>query len=177
MYDVGTSVLYSRIGVCVVADIGPTPLRRGDQRLYYRLRSLFSSADETAYIPVDAAGDLRPLAGSGEAAECWTMLRDLRPQTCGSRKIPELILHYQERLSSGRLRDCLGLIKEIRLKERELACRGKKLGQVDLKYLKIAEKLVCEELAAVEHTAPESIRTRLYAELEIPSAQQDRPCP
>ena len=54
------------------------------------------------------------------------------------------------------------LIKELYLKEKELAAHHKKLGQVDSRYLKVAERLVCEEFAMVLQTTPESIKKRLH---------------
>ena len=43
---------------------------------------------------------------------------------------------------------------------------SEKAGTSDTQYLKIAERLVCEELAAVLDTKPESIRKRLYSAIE-----------
>ena len=70
--------------------------------------------------------------------------------------------HYQEMLSTFEPKGCLLLMKEVYWKQKSL----KKLGQVDARYLKIAERLVCEELAAVLETKPESIRKRLYSAIE-----------
>ena len=54
----------------------------------------------------------------------------------------------------------------VPMKEKELAAHKKKLGQVDSRYLKIAERLVCEEFAVALNTGPESIRRRVYAAME-----------
>lgn len=66
-------------------------------------------------------------------------------------------------LASRRVEDYLRLIKEIHVRQKEMAQSKKRLGQVDSQYLKLAEKLVCEEFAAVLNTTPELIRQRLYA--------------
>lgn len=55
------------------------------------------------------------------------------------------------------------LIKEISTKQKDLSSHGKKLGTVDEQYLKLAERLVCEEFAAVLHTTPDAVRKRLHA--------------
>ena len=80
----------------------------------------------------------------------------------GFHAFPDKEAAYQEMLASCQPRDCLLLITEIYWKQKSL----KKLGQVDTRYLKIAERLVCEELAAVLDTTPEAIRKRLYSAIE-----------
>ena len=162
MYAVGTSVLYARTGVCKIEDIGPAPFQKHDEQRYYKLRAVFSNVGEYIYIPVDTEMPMRPLISSGEAADYLGQLSQLKPQPLASRKPEELATHYQKVLASGDPESLLLLIKEIYLKEKELSAHHKKLGQVDTRYLKIAERLVCEEFAVALQTAPESIKRRLY---------------
>ena len=165
MYAVGTSVLYARTGVCRIENIGSAPFQKHDDQRYYKLRAVFSNSGECIYIPVDTAVSMRPLIDSGEAAGYLKQLPQLKPQPLTSRKSAELAAHYQEMLASGDPKSFLLLIKEIYLKEKELAAQHKKLGQVDTRHLKIAERLVCEEFAVALQTAPESIKKRLYREI------------
>ena len=162
MYAVGTSILYGRTGVCRVEGIGTPHFQKDDGRTYYTLRSVFSTSGELIYVPVDTVASMRPLINCKEAADYLGLLSQLKPKSFTSRKPAELSAHYQEMLASCQPRDCLLLIKEIYWKQKSL----KKLGQVDTRYLKIAERLVCEELAAVLDTTPETIRKRLYTEME-----------
>ena len=166
MYPVGTPILYGRTGVCRVEGIGTPPFQRDDGHSYYMLRSMFSTTGELIYIPVDAAVAMRSLIAGGEAAGYLERFPALKPEAFRSRKPAELAAHYQGVLASGDPEDCLLLIKEIHLKEKELAAHKKKLGQVDARYLKIAERLVCEEFAVALNTGPESIKRRLYAAMD-----------
>lgn len=75
----------------------------------------------------------------------------------------DLTAHYRDLLASRKVEDCLLLIKEIYAKQREMARQKKRPGQVDAQYLKLAEKLICEEFAVVLNTTPDLIRERLYA--------------
>lgn len=77
----------------------------------------------------------------------------------------ELAAHYQEVLVPDDPESLLLLIKEIYFKEKGLTAHRKKLGQVDSRYLKVAERLVCEEFAVALQTSPESIKKRLYARM------------
>ena len=166
MYRVGTSVLCGQMGVCEIEDIGVSPYQESQGQNYYKLRSVFSNSGERVYIPVSKAGSMRPLIDGSEASDYLDMLPRLEPKVCNSRKLPDLVAHYQEMLAACELKDCLLLIKEVYCKQKELAGRHKNLGQVDARYLKIAERLVCEEFAAALHTMPELIRERLYAAME-----------
>ena len=162
MYAVGTSVLYARTGVCRIENIGSAPFQKHDEQRYYKLRAVFSTSGECIYIPVDTAVAMRPLIDSDEAAGYLEQLPQLKPQPLISQKPAELTVHYQEMLASGDPENFLLLMKEIYLKEKELAAHNKKLGQVDSRYLKVAERLVCEEFAVALQTAPETIKKRLY---------------
>lgn len=167
MYAVGTPVLYSRMGVCQVESIGSPPFQKDNERCYYKLRSLFSSSGELIYIPTDGEAALRPLIDHSQAAGYLQMLPQLKPKLFRSKRPMEIAAHYQEILASCEPENCLLLLKEIYLKERELLTRSKKLGQVDSKYLKVVERMVCEEFAVALDTTPDSIKSRLYEAMQI----------
>ena len=169
MYAVGTSILYGRMGVCEVESIGAPPFQRDGGRSYYTLRARFSTSGERVYVPVDAAASMRLLIDSGEAAGYLRQMSRLRPQAFPSSRPADLAGHYQQMLSSCQIRDSLLLIKEVYCKQKDLAGRSKKLGQVDARYLKIAERLVCEELAAALDGTPSQMKSRLYEAMEADS--------
>ena len=78
----------------------------------------------------------------------------------------DLAAHYRDMLASHKVEDCLLLIKEIHVRQIEIARQKKRLGQVDTQYLKLAEKLICEEFAVALDTTPDLIRERLYADIQ-----------
>ena len=108
---------------------------------------------------------MRPLVNEGQVIEYLELASTLEPQVFHSKKTTELTAHYRAALSSCKLEDCLLLIKEISTKQKELASHNKKLGPVDEQYLKLAERLVCEEFAAVLRTTPDAAKKRLYTEM------------
>ena len=172
MYEIGTSILYGRTGVCRIEDIGPAPNRKRDEQSYYKLRAVFSTGSELIYSPVDGAVPMRPLIGSREASDYLERFPQLDPQAFASRKPADLTAHYQQALASCQPEDSLLLLKEIYRKEKELTARKKKLGQVDTRYLKIAERLVCEEFAVALQTGPDSIKRRLCAAMSRESVTE-----
>lgn len=165
MYEVGTLVLYDKRGVYKVDSVGAPPVR-GTTGDYYKLCAVFSSSNEIIYAPVDMISSMRPLISSGEAAHYLELFSRLEPQVFRSGKTTELTAHYQGMLASHKVEDCLLLIKEIHARQEKMIRQKKRLGQVDIRYLKLAEKLICEEFAVALDTTPELIRERLYAVTE-----------
>ena len=161
MYAVGTLVLYSRMGVCRVESIGAAPSPQAAGRSYYKLRSVFSSGNELViYAPVDTAIFMRPLISGAEAVDYLERFPCLEPQG------PADAAGCQELLDSCRLESWLLLLRELYGKRRELARRRRRLAQAEEQCLKVAERLVCEEFAAVLHTTPEVIREQLCTAAE-----------
>ena len=157
--------MYERRGVYEVESIGAPPMPTEDGCDYYKLRSAFSGSKEIIYIPVDTNAFMRPLVNEGQVIEYLELASTLEPQVFHSKKTTELTAHYRAALASCKLEDCLLLIKEISTKQKELASHNKKLGPVDEQYLKLAERLVCEEFAAVLCTTPDAAKKRLYTEM------------
>lgn len=163
MYAIGTSILYGWTGVCKIEDICSAPGQNRDKQRYYKLRAVFSTSGELIYIPVDGAVSMRLLIDGEEASGYLEWFSRLTPAVFTSRKPADLAAHYQEVLASCQPENCLLLLKEIYLKEKKLTAEKKKLGQVDSRYLKIAERLVCEEFAVALQTRPDAIKKRLSA--------------
>lgn len=163
-------ILYGRAGVCEIESIGVPPFQKDDGRRYYKLRLVFSTSNELIYTPVGPAAVMRPLISAGEALNHLERFAKSEPPVISSGKLTDLATHYHGMLASCRLEDCLLLIREVCTKQRELSARGKRLGQIDSRYLKIAERLICEEFAAVLHTAPDLIKERLYAAMDCAAA-------
>ena len=164
MYGIGTLVLFDKRGVYRIESVGPSPVR-GISGDYYKLCAVFSSSKETIYTPADADSSMRPLIGSGEAAHYLDLFSRLEPPAFRSGKPMDLTAHYRGMLASRKVGDCLLLIKEVYTRQEELSRQKKRLGQADAQYLKLAEKLICEEFAVALDTTPELIRERLYTAL------------
>lgn len=163
MYAIGTLLLYDRRGVYEIESVGPPPLPDSEGCDYYKLHSAFSTSNETIYIPVDTAAYMRPLINGCEVSRYFELSAQLEPQVFTSRKTADLIAHYRDMLASCKPEDCLLLIKEIYTKQKNLSGHNKKLGQIDQQYLKLAERLICEEFAAVLNTTPDAVKKRLHA--------------
>ena len=165
MYKFGTLALYDKRGVYKIESVGPPPVQ-GTAGNYYKLRAVFSNSNEIIYTPVDMVSSMRPLISSGEAANYLELFARLEPHAFHPGKAMDLAAHYRDMLASHKVEDCLLLIKEIHSRQEEIARQKKRLGQVDTQYLKLAEKLICEEFAVALDTTPALIRARLYADIQ-----------
>lgn len=165
MYKIGALVLYDKRGVYKIESVGPPPVQ-GTSGNYYKLLAVFSNSNEIIYTPVDMVTSMRPLISNSEAANYLELFAQMEPRVFRSGKAMDLAAHYRDMLASHKVEDCLLLIKEIRIRQREIARQKKRLGQVDTQYLKLAEKLICEEFAVVMDTTPDLIRERLYADIQ-----------
>ena len=165
MYEIGTLVLYGKRGVYKVDSVGAPPVR-GTSGDYYKLCALFSNSNEIIYTPVDTISTMRPLISRSEAVHYLELFSKQETHIFRSGKAMDLTAHYQSMLASQKVEDCLLLIKEIHIRQKEMVRQKKRLGQADTQYLKLAEKLICEEFAVALDTTPDLIRERLYAGTE-----------
>lgn len=165
-------ILYGRAGVCEIESIGvPRSKKTMDAAIISCVR--YSPPATSLFIPLAGpAAVMRPLISAGEALDHLERFVKSEPPVISSGKPTNPTAHYHAMLASCRLEDCLLLIREVRTKQRELSARGKRLGQTDSRYLKIAERLICEEFAAVLHTAPDLIEERLYAAMDCAAASR-----
>ena len=170
MFPVGAYVVYQRRGVCQVEEISSRTFPHGDpaQHLYYTLRPLFAPGDETIYLPVESAGCLREVISAEEASACLEKLRQLQPDLFRSPRTHQLAAHYQE-LAGGSLDQQLALLKECSLKQAEARARHRRLGQVDERFLHLAQDLVYSELAVALCRTPGELQQQVEAELTAPA--------
>lgn len=158
--------MYRSAGVCRVEGMDAPRMAKTEKRQYYKLRPAFSTGLDYIYVPLDSPVPLRPIISSGEAARYLDSVACLKPKAAGMQKTADLTAHYQELLSTGDPENSLLVLKEIWEKEKGLTGAKRKLNQADVKYRRLAEKLVCEEFAAALHTEPEAMKERLYRAME-----------
>ncbi len=109
---------------------------------------------------------------SGEAMRYLDSIARLRPKVSETQKNADQAVRYQRLISTGDPENALLVIKEIWEKEKSLKKEKRKLTQADVKYRRIAEKLVCEEFAVTLNTGPESIKRRVYEAMERETPKQ-----
>ncbi|MBE6939753.1 MAG: hypothetical protein E7457_02890 [Ruminococcaceae bacterium] len=143
MFAVGELVVYGGEGVCRVERIG-IPDIRGVDREYYTLAPLYRTGQ--VMTPVDTKVLMRPVLSRRQAEELIAELPQLKPGEVQNhvRAIKE---YYQNIVASYDCRQLAQLIKLTEQKRQQAAKQGKKVSQLDERYLHRAEELLYGELA------------------------------
>ena len=147
MFAAGDLVVYGGEGVCRVESVG-TPHTSGYDKTkeYYTLSPLYRSGQ--VMTPVDTAVLMRPLMTTQEAAAFLSRLPVLPPQApegAGQRAVKE---HYHAVVTSYDCGRMAAMIKYTSQRRRDAQRRGRKVSQLDERYLRRAEEQLYGELAA-----------------------------
>lgn len=148
MYHTGELVVYGTTGVCRVEGVTQpeTPgAERG--RLYYVLKPL--QQDGVIYTPAENSKvPMRPVISAQEAEALIDLIPTIEAEAVYSPTLQALAQHYQDVLRSGGCEEVLRLTMSIYSKQQAAQARKKRLGLVDERYRKQAERLLHGELAA-----------------------------
>lgn len=145
MYSVGELIVYGGTGVCEVEAV-ETKLVGSEEKQYYRLRPLYQSG--TISAPVNGKVFMRPVISREEAEAIIDELPNMPVQSLHERNFTQLAAHYQQLLCSHECSDIAGLVVSIRAKKRNAESVGRRFGQIDAKFMKLAEKLLYGEFSA-----------------------------
>ncbi len=160
MYKIGDYVVYRILTVCKIVEIETPSFELDKEKEYYKLSPVFDNVSATTiYVPADNVDGLRSVSSKQQIEEALSALPSLRPTVCSAKKPPQLTAYYQDRLSLNDLSATLSLLKEISIKEKT---SNKKLSEIDLRFRKKIDKLLCEEFAVVFNETPERIKEKIY---------------
>ena len=147
MFTEGQLVIYGGEGVCRIAAVGPSSLSGTDKtKLYYTLTPLTRSG--TVLTPVDTKVLMRPILSRQEAEDFIAQLSQLPPEEPESRSMRLLKEFYQQIVTSYDCRRMAGLIRSAVRRRKHALRTGRKVSQMDERYLRRAENALYGELAA-----------------------------
>lgn len=158
MYKVGNLIIYGSYGVCRVESIGVPDLSGIDKnKLYYTLCPLYHT--EKIFTPIDTTVFMRPVITYDEAQRLISIIPSMRENITDIGNIKLLEVYYRESLKTHDCCDLLRLIKTIYTRARIVEEQGKKLGQIDKRFMNIAEDLLYGEFAIALNMTKESVKT------------------
>ena len=148
MFSVGQLVVYGGEGVCRVEYIGEaTSAQVGHGQAYYHLRPLYRTG--TVLTPVETRVLMREVISAAEARALIEELPALAPLELPQGN-PRLAKdYYHQCVMRYDCREMAALIKAIAAKREAVLAAGRKVSQLDERYLKRAEDQLYGELAAV----------------------------
>lgn len=164
MFQPGNLIVYGNCGVCRVVSVGKLESPTVDpDRLYYTLKPVFGN--EIIYIPVDSDTYMRPTISKEQAEDLVRQIPQIQEDVYVSRNLTMLKEHYEEAFHSHQCRDLVQLIKSIYSKKEKAIGEGKRIGQVDTRYMKRAEELLYGELSVALEIPRDNVLT--YIETAI----------
>ncbi len=171
MYKVGDLIIYGSYGVCKIKSIDSPDIPGIDKnRLYYTLSPLYHN--EKVFTPVDTNVFIRPVISCDEAKQLISDIPSIRENLTDIDNIKLLEGFYKESLKTHNCSDLLRLLKTIYTRERIVEEQGKKLGQIDKRFMDIAENRLYGEFAVALNMHKENVKS--YIECKI-KEQEDIP--
>jgi len=175
-YKINDLVVYGKTGVCRVTDITvPKHMRDAAGKLYYVLLPLQENC--VIYAPVDTKMFMRPIISAEEANRLIDTIPAMQADAYFSNRMQELVSHYEEALRDQNCEDLIVLAMSIYAKKKTLEQQNHKVGQIDEKYLKQAEDLLCSEFSFVLGIPQKKVPEYIAARVDAANAKQVKQTP
>lgn len=167
MYQEGELVVYGATGVCRVEGFGNPDPRDRSGRKYYVLKPLYQ--DGFVYTPVDGGGPMRPVMSADAARALIALIPSIQPEVFRERTLQLLAQKYQSLMQTGDCRDLLKLTMSVREKRMQAERQNRRLGMVDEKYGRQAERLLFGELAVALNIPINAVSSYIAEQMEQPA--------
>ncbi len=164
MFIINDTVLYGSSGVCKIADITEMELC-GAKNEYYILKPVYCTGS-TVFVPVANAELVAKMRRIMSKEEIMTLIGEAGDdgddwiENENARKV-----RYKEVLDSGDSRDVMRLIRMLYRHRDDKVLEGKRLHVSDERFMRDAEKLICDEFSIVlgikPHEVPDFIASKL----------------
>ena len=147
MFQIGDLVVYGTTGVCRVEEITRPNLTGADRnRQYYLLKPL--QQDGVIYTPVDNQKvPIRPVISAQEAEALIDLIPTMQAEAYHAPTLQALAQHYQSAVHTHDCRDLIELMMSIYAKRRQVESQKRRLGMVDERFMKQAERLLYGEFS------------------------------
>lgn len=147
MFQPGDLVVYGTTGVCQVEAITRPNLTGADRnKQYYLLKPL--QQDGVIYTPVENQKvPIRSVISAAEAEALIDLIPNMQAEACRAPTLQALAQHYQSVVRSHDCRDLIELMMSIYAKRQQVESQKRRLGMVDERYMKQAERLLYGEFS------------------------------
>lgn len=157
MFKIGDYVAHYKEGVCEITAIGKLDMSCSDKKKeYYTLKPLYD-AGGTLYTPVDNdRQQIREVIAEEEARMLIEDMPNIEELWVSDEKRREAL--YKEALFKNQCREWIAIIKTSYLRKKKRLSSGKKVINVDDKYLNIAERFLYGELAVALNMPKDEVK-------------------
>ena len=148
MYKIGEYIIYGNDGVCKVEDVGVLNISGiNKKRIYYTLKPLYENGK--IFTPIDTSVFMRSLINYEEVQQLIESIPYIKEKKCNEKNSRLLQIYYKNLLQTHECSDLLTLIEGVYEKKDNVTKKGKKLGQIDIRFMKLAEGLIEDEFSVV----------------------------
>lgn len=160
MFSVNDYVVYGSEGVCQVESIGhPGITGLDEKKSYYTLSPVYRSGK--IYTPVDSTILMRSVMTKEEVNELIGMIDTISGELEVPRDIKQANLYYRDLVRTYKCANLISIIKYVTAKQRAFSAIRRNMPAVDVKFLKIAEDMLCSEFGFVLGIDPKEIRSQI----------------
>jgi len=172
-FQINDYMVYGGSGVCVVKDITNPQINGIDPtRLYYILTPLYANG-ATIFSPVDGTKIvMRRLITKPELVELISQMPDTETIWVDNEKMREA--KYLEALNSYSCYEWMRIIKTLYQRMEARIHDKKPVGEIDQRYLRMAEDLLFGELAVTLDMPKESVGEYIAEQIRLAEAKAER---
>ncbi len=146
MFGKGEYIVYGTTGVCLVKDITTMSMdEQRKERLYYVLEPMGVSGSRIMTPVENNKSVMRPVLSREEAYRLIDRIQEVDELGISDDKQREA--RYKEALGTCDCRQWIGIIKTLYFRKKDRMSRGKRLTEVDERYLKKAKENLYRELS------------------------------
>lgn len=166
MFQPGELVVYGSTGVCRVEGFAGLNRPGEDRgRRYYLLKPLWQ--DGVIYAPVGSEKvPMRPVMSRAEAEALIDRMPGIPAASCQGATAQALAQQYQSAVRDGGHQALIEMMKAIYRKRGQAEAKKRRLGMVDERYMKQAERLLYGELATALEIPYDGVEDYIAARLE-----------
>jgi len=147
MFQPGDLIVYGTTGVCRVEGV-TRPYESGPDRnkQYYQLKPFHQ--DGVIYTPVDNPKvAIRSVISREDAEALIDLIPTMEAEVYRAPSLQALAQHYQSAVRSHDCRELIELMMSIYAKQKEAESHKRRLGMLDERYMKQAERLLHGEFS------------------------------
>ncbi len=169
MFEKGEYIVYGTTGVCQVRDITTVDMEGiPKERLYYVLIPSGTSGSKIL-TPVEGNKNvMRRILTKEEAYRLIDGIQEVDRLWVADEKQREL--RYKEALRTCDCREWVGIIKTLYLRKKDRMVRGKRLTEVDERYMKKAKENLYGELAIPLGISPAQVEAFITSRIDAAEA-------
>ena len=166
MFQIGELVVYGATGVCRVEGIaGLDQPGRDRGKRYYLLKPLWQ--DGVIYAPVDSEKvPMRPVISREEAEALIDRMPEIPAAPWRGGTPQALTQQYQSAVRDGGHQALIEMMKAIHHKRGVAEAKNRRLGMIDERYMKQAERMLYGELATALEIPYDEVGNYIAARLE-----------